>query len=231
VKRNPGPASPSIPGFRFAQSGYARSIIRYDRKRSRRPGGRIARMRERVITNKSKRFKPLSMCRRFKRAVKCALIPPCFRATFTCFGLRGPRKIVSTPRGKPVEATVKQHFKIGLMVSPVFLMFASLSAVAQVPQVAKVNPGHTYSNPGGIKTIAVGASGEMYIKWPSLPFHGPCETTPTDPSYGWVAIPSSNEAMKALALSLYDSGRPVRIDMEGCLGNHEKVITLYSPTG
>jgi hypothetical protein len=46
----------------------------------------------------------------------------------------------------------------------------------------------------------------------------------------WVRIPSdSDESMKALAISLYLSGRPVRIDTKGCSDTWEKVDSLYSP--
>jgi hypothetical protein len=80
----------------------------------------------------------------------------------------------------------------------------------------------------GITHIAVGSAGEVYIKWAESPRPGPCGGE----NYGWVVIPpTANEALKALALSIYFSGKPARIDTSGCSGTYEIVVTLYSPSG
>jgi hypothetical protein len=83
-------------------------------------------------------------------------------------------------------------------------------------------------NASGIIAIAVGAGGEVYIRWTGLPNPGPCGGN----NNYWVVIPApANETLKALALSLYFSGKPARIDTSGCSGAYENVVTLYSPAG
>jgi hypothetical protein len=55
---------------------------------------------------------------------------------------------------------------------------------------------------------------------------------PQQNNYGWVAIPATaNEALKALAISIYFGGHPARIDTSGCDGINESVSGLYSPGG
>jgi hypothetical protein len=81
--------------------------------------------------------------------------------------------------------------------------------------------------PSEITHISVGAGGEVFIKWNGSPSPGPCGE-----NFGWVVIPpEASEAIKALALSIYFSGKPVRIDTSGCRGTVEVVGTLYSPSG
>ena len=84
----------------------------------------------------------------------------------------------------------------------------------------------TYDAPA-IISIAVGSGGEVYIRWEGLPNPGPCGI-----DNGWVVIPSgANETLKALALSLYFSGKRARVDTSGCTGTYESVVIIYSPTG
>jgi hypothetical protein len=79
----------------------------------------------------------------------------------------------------------------------------------------------------GIIAIAVGTGGEVYIRWVGLPNPGPCGN-----NNGWVVIPgATNETLKALALSLYFSGKRARVDTSGCSGAYENVTIIYSPSG
>lgn len=75
--------------------------------------------------------------------------------------------------------------------------------------------------------IYTDASGRVLIKWEGAPNPGPCGV-----NNGWVAIPASADpALKALAVSIYFSGKAARIDTSGCDGNTEAVTSLYSPGG
>jgi hypothetical protein len=89
-------------------------------------------------------------------------------------------------------------------------------------------------NPPRIIAISVGAGGEVYMRFEGLPNN----PSPCPPPHGggnnnnWVMIPAAaNETLKALALSLYFSGKPARIDTSGCTGAYENVIAVYSPSG
>ena len=89
-------------------------------------------------------------------------------------------------------------------------------------------------NPPRIIAISVGAGGEVYMRFEGLPNN----PSPCPPPHGggnnnnWVMIPAAaNETLKALALSLYFSGKPARTDTSGCSGAYENVIAVYSPSG
>jgi hypothetical protein len=87
-------------------------------------------------------------------------------------------------------------------------------------------------NAAAITSIGVGSSGEVYIRWEGLPDPAPPESGCSGENNHWVVIPSdASDALKSLALSLYFSGKPARIDTSGCRGAYETVITLYSPGG
>ena len=78
-----------------------------------------------------------------------------------------------------------------------------------------------------ITHIFTDGSGRVGIKWNGSPNPGPCGK-----NYGWVVFPpSAAKEQKALALALYMSGKPARVDTSGCLGKYEIVSTLYSPNG
>jgi hypothetical protein len=75
-----------------------------------------------------------------------------------------------------------------------------------------------------LTTVFSDANGRVLITWEGSPQPGPCGT-----NYGFVAIrATANEALKALALSIFFSGRPARIDTSGCDGTYEVVVSLYS---
>jgi hypothetical protein len=78
-----------------------------------------------------------------------------------------------------------------------------------------------------ITNIAVATGGEVYIRFAGLPNNpSPCGGN----NNGWVMIPSTaSDVMKSLALSIYFSGKPVRIETSGCNGAYELVTGLYSP--
>jgi hypothetical protein len=47
-----------------------------------------------------------------------------------------------------------------------------------------------------------------------------------------VAIPAGNDALRALAFSIYFSGKPVQVETRGaCMGPYEQINAIYSPTG
>jgi hypothetical protein len=102
---------------------------------------------------------------------------------------------------------------------PVMLVVASIAHAGNIYEV----PAITH-----IAVEAADAGGRMYIKWAGSPRPGPCGTE----NNGWVVIlPTNNEALKSLALSLYFSGKPARIDTSGCSGPWEIVTIIYSPGG
>lgn len=75
-----------------------------------------------------------------------------------------------------------------------------------------------------ITEINVQSSGRVYISWAGAPSPGPCGA-----NYGWVVIPEPDTAfkeIKALAMSLYLSGRPITLNTSGCYGTAEKVADL-----
>ena len=83
-------------------------------------------------------------------------------------------------------------------------------------------------NAAALTSISVSAGGEVFIRFDGIPDPGPCGGE----NNHWVVIPSAaNEALKALAISLYFSSRPVRVDTSGCTGSDENVTTIYSPSG
>src|SRR5712691_13421672 len=85
-----------------------------------------------------------------------------------------------------------------------------LSFIGALPSIAHAA---TY-NASGIIAIAVGSGGEVYIRWAGLPNPGPCGV-----NNNWVMIlPTGNETLKALVLSLYFSGKPALIATSGCSG-------------
>jgi hypothetical protein len=111
-----------------------------------------------------------------------------------------------------------RRFSKTVIVVLTFLFMVALSSIAHAAQYVA----------SAITSIAVGSAGEVYIRWAELPNPGPCPGN----NNGWVVIPSTaNEALKALALSLYFSGKPARIDTSGCSGVYEIVVILYSPSG
>jgi hypothetical protein len=98
----------------------------------------------------------------------------------------------------------------------IVLLISAANVYAESYQVSKIT--HVYST----------GSGDLGLKWVGSPRPGPCGGE----NYGWVKIPStSSEAIKAMALSLYISGKPARIDTSGCNGAVEIVRTVYSPGG
>src|SRR5262245_35604886 len=75
--------------------------------------------------------------------------------------------------------------------------------------------------------IAMNSDGTVFIQWTNSPSRS-CPGG--EQNYGWVKIlPTANEAIKALALSLYFSGKLARIDTSGCDGPYEIDTALYSP--
>jgi len=115
------------------------------------------------------------------------------------------------------EAKMKRYSKTVIMILAFLLMMAFPSITYAAQYMASA-----------ITYIAVGSAGEVYIRWAELPNPGPCPGN----NYGWVMIPSTaNETLKALALSLFFSGKQARIDTSGCSGAYEVVVTLYSPSG
>jgi len=110
-----------------------------------------------------------------------------------------------------------QRFSKTAMVVLPFLFLVAFSSTVHAA---------VYDAPG-IIAIAVGSGGEVYIRWAGLPNPGPCGS-----DNNWVVIPSTaNETLKALALSLYFSGKRARVDTSGCSGAYENVTIIYSPTG
>jgi hypothetical protein len=98
-----------------------------------------------------------------------------------------------------------------------FITVASLSSAAGAAQYDATR----------ITNIVTNADGTMFIKWTGSPRPGSCGE-----NFGWVKIRSTaHEAMKALALSIYFSGVPARIDTSGCDGAYEIVTALYTPSG
>src|SRR6202035_4941597 len=70
-----------------------------------------------------------------------------------------------------------------------------------------------------ITYIAAGSGGEMYIRWQGLPDPAPPESGCSGDNNHWVRISSdASDALKSLALSLYFSGKPFRIETTGCSG-------------
>lgn len=111
---------------------------------------------------------------------------------------------------------MKQHCKMGMMVWSVFLTLASLS----------VAYAGNYTAPK-ITHIAVGHSGEVYLRFVGIPRPGPCGGE----NNNWVMVPSANEQMRGFAFSLFHNGKPIRVDTVGCSGPYETVSVLYSPGG
>jgi hypothetical protein len=69
--------------------------------------------------------------------------------------------------------------------------------------------------------------GKLSIKRDSAPSPGPCGT-----NYGWVVVEATaDNALKSFVYSLYVSGMPATVVTEGCSGNAQKVIGIYSPGG
>jgi hypothetical protein len=94
---------------------------------------------------------------------------------------------------------------------------ASVSSVVRAAQYSATRITH----------IATNADGTMFLKWEGSPRPGPCGE-----NFGWVKIrPTAHETLKALALSIYFSGAPARIDTSGCDGTYEIVTSLYTPSG
>lgn len=103
-------------------------------------------------------------------------------------------------------------------IAVVSLVSVTHAAIYQTTKITNV-----YSDP----------SGRVLIKWIGVPNPGPCGV-----NNGWVAIrPSANAAVKALAYTIYFSGKPARIGTESvtstanCDGPREVVKELYSPGG
>lgn len=79
-----------------------------------------------------------------------------------------------------------------------------------------------------ITNVYANATGSLGLKWSGSPRPGPCGGE----NYGWVVIPATSaETVKAMALSIYISGKPARIDTSGCSGAVEIVQVVYSPGG
>jgi hypothetical protein len=77
--------------------------------------------------------------------------------------------------------------------------------------------------------ISMNSDGTVFIKWAESPRPSPTCSGGGD-NYGWVKIlPAANEAIKALALSIYFSGKLAHIETSGCDGPYEIVTSLYSP--
>jgi hypothetical protein len=117
------------------------------------------------------------------------------------------------------EANMKQ-FSNSAMVVLTVLCIVCLSSIAQAAQSRQ----YTIS---AISHIYVPPDGRVLIKWSGSPRPGPCGGE----NWGYVAISkAANEALKAFALSLYFSGKPARIDTEGCDSeNFENVAGIVSP--
>lgn len=98
-----------------------------------------------------------------------------------------------------------------------------VSLAVALPAVVKAS---TYSAASGITAIAAGPGGELYIRFEGAPNPGPCGQ-----NFGWVVIPSTAEATKSLAQSLYFNRSAVRVVTSGCSGAYESVAYLYSPEG
>ena len=109
-----------------------------------------------------------------------------------------------------------------------FLVPARAAAIALFCSISG-SPGVQAATYGAsaITAIATQADGTMYVRFDGLPNPGSCGA-----NHGWVAInPSANYTIKAEAIALYLSGRPVRIDTDGCISEYESVIIVYSPGG
>jgi len=92
-----------------------------------------------------------------------------------------------------------------------------------------------------IITISVRSNGEVYIRWDTVPDPGACGGE----NNHWVVIPAAaSDTLKSMALSLYFSGKPARVDTAAvagtppaqqpagaCTGAYENVTFLYSPGG
>ena len=79
--------------------------------------------------------------------------------------------------------------------------------------------------------ISMNSDGTIFIKWAGSPRPSPACSGGGD-NFGWVKIRSTaNEAVKALAVSIYLTGKLARIDTSGCDGGYEVVTSLYSPGG
>ena len=109
-----------------------------------------------------------------------------------------------------------------VVILPVILAFASIAHARDEYEVP------------AITRIAVEAAEEhtpdegnwMLISWEGAPRPGPCGGE----NYGWVLIqPRNNETLKALALSMYFSGKPAHITTSGCRGSFSIVIKLGAP--
>lgn len=99
-------------------------------------------------------------------------------------------------------------------------------ALLSIVSLSSVVHAATYNVPK-LTHVYADASGRVLIKWAGSPSPGPCGK-----NNGWVVIRSTaDEALKALALSIYFSGRPARIDTSGCDGTNEAVGSLCSPGG
>ncbi len=109
--------------------------------------------------------------------------------------------------------TTNLRLSIPFLISALFYSSTLSAAVYNVPRIT-----HVFSND----------SGTVLIKWAGSPRPGPCPGE----NHGWVEIQASaNTSLKALAYSIYFSGKPARIDTAGCSGTREIVKTLYSPGG
>jgi hypothetical protein len=117
---------------------------------------------------------------------------------------------------------MKRSSKLAIVVLALLCMVA-------LPLIDHAYADAIYNIPA-IKAISTYAEGEVYIRWEGLPNPGPCGN-----NNNWVVIPSTaNEALKALALSVYFSGRPAQIHTAGCSGfdnRYESVKAIYSPEG
>jgi hypothetical protein len=101
-----------------------------------------------------------------------------------------------------------------------------------VPSLSPVAHAGSYSATR-LTHIAMNSDGTTFVKWDGSPGSpGSSTPNPCGENFGWVKIlPASNEAMKALALSIYFSGDMARIDTSGCDGTYEIVVSLYTPSG
>jgi len=118
-----------------------------------------------------------------------------------------------------------------VILSAVALIMVTSTSSAQQPCAINNNvPGFPciYTNVGPITKIDVTGAGEVYIGWANLPNSTVCHGN----NNGWVYIPATaNEAVKALAISLYFTKQQIRVDTSGCTGGYENVSSLYSPSG
>ena len=81
-----------------------------------------------------------------------------------------------------------------------------------------------------ISAIAAGSAGEVYVRFDGLPNPSPAPCN--GQNNNWVAIPAGNDALRALAFSIYFSGKPVQVETRGaCMGPYEQINAIYSPTG